>query len=300
MLENLLKSLRRKQSRRESLKRIRNGNQLENGVVNLHRLNPQNVGDFYCAPHHYFKNLKNSEVDIFGYREPNQEKLDHFVHSINNNSLIVGGGGLLNRGSFEKQMKLFEYLASKGKKIVLWGAGHNSKNKRDFQRLKYYNIDISKFGLAGTRDITAPGEYVPCVSCLHPIFNEKFETINEVGIVFHSKSLKNPSLIQKFSNIPSSSNNTDLRELINFIGSCENLITNSYHAMYWGMLLGKKVSVVPNSSKFFDFKYQPNLTSFENCLSEYKNADLYSGVKEECISINNDFYKRVSEYLELE
>jgi len=299
MLKSLLKSLKRKQSRRESLKRIREGNQFEKGVVNLHRLNPQNVGDFYCAPHHYFESLKNSEIDIFGYRETDTEKLNHFVDSINNNSLIVGGGGLLNRDSFEKQMKLFESLANKGKKVVLWGAGHNSKNSNNFKKLSKYNLDISQFGLAGTRDFSAPGEYIPCVSCMHPIFNENFDVTNELGIVFHSKSLKKESLIKKFSNIPSSANNTDLRKMISFIGSCENIITNSYHAMYWGMLLGKKVSVIPNSSKFFDFKYQPNFTTFENCLQEFKNANCYKGVKDESIALNKNFYSKVAEYLQL-
>ena len=300
MLEILLESLMRKRSRRQSLKRIRNGKQLDEGVTNLHRLNLQNVGDFYCAPHHYFESLKNSGLDIFGYQETDKEKLNHFVDSVNNNSLIIGGGGLLNRRSFEKQMKMFEHLATKSKKVVLWGVGHNSKNSNDFKKLSKYNLDISKFGLAGTRDFTAPGEYVPCVSCMHPVFEKNYETKHEIGIVFHTKSYKNPSLIDRFSKYPSSANNSNINELVSFIGSCEYLITNSYHSMYWGMILGKKVSVVPNSSKFFDFKYQPNFTSFETCLDDYKNAEFYTGVREECISINKNYYKKVSDYLELE
>ena len=299
MLKKFLDSLERKKSRRESLKRIKSSEQFNNGVVNLHRLNPENVGDFYCAPHHYFDTLKNTELDIFLYRETEKEKLDHFVNSINNNALIVGGGGLLNRGSFEKQMKLFEYLANRGKKVVLWGAGHNSKNSSDFKKLKNYNIDISKFGLAGTRDLSAPGEYVPCVSCMHPVFEKDYQTEHEVGIVFHTKSLKDQRLLDQFSKYPSSANNSDIEALTSFIGSVEHLITNSYHAMYWGMILNKKVSVVPNSSKFFDFKYLPNITSFENCLKDYKKAKRYSGVREESVEINKNFYHKVADYLEL-
>ena len=299
MLKKLLGSLERKKSRKESLKRIRESEQFDNGVVNLHRLNKENVGDYYCAPHHYFEKLKNTELDIFGYRETNRTKLDHFVISINNNSLIVGGGGLLNRGSFEKQMKLFEELASKGKKVVLWGVGHNSKNQRDFQKLSKYNIDISKFALAGTRDFSAPGAYLPCVSCMHPVFDTDYKTEHEVGIVFHTKSLKNVSLLEKFSQYPSSANNSDIDSLVSFIGSCEHLITNSYHAMYWGIILNKKVSVVPNSSKFFDFKYKPLVTSFENCLQDYKKAEKFTGVKEESIELNKNFYLKVADYLDL-
>ncbi|TQI70185.1 hypothetical protein JM79_1094 [Gramella sp. Hel_I_59] len=300
MLNSLIKSFQRKQSRRESLKRIQNANQTNMGVVNLHRVNPQNVGDFYCAPHHYFESLQNSELDIFGHRETDKSKLDHFVNSISRNSLIIGGGGLLNRGSFEKQMKVFEQLASNDKKVVMWGVGHNSKNSKNYRKIYQYNLDISKFGLAGTRDFSAPGEYVPCVSCMHPIFNESFSSKNELGIIFHTDSLKSPSLIEKFSSIPNIPNNASLEEVISLIGSCENIITNSYHGMYWGMLLKKKVSVVPNSSKFFDFKYQPNFTTFEDSLTDYKKAQSYDGILEECKSINQIFYHKVSEYLELQ
>ncbi len=299
MVKKFLDSLERKRSRRESLKRIRKADQSNDGVINIHRVNKQNVGDFYCAPHHYFEKLKNTELDIFGYRETDKAKLEHFVNSINSNALIVGGGGLLNRGSFEKQMKLFEELANRGKKVVLWGAGHNSKRSSDFKKLSKYNIDISKFGLAGTRDFTGPGEYLPCVSCMHPVFEKEYKTENELGIVFHTKSLKDKSLLEKFSEFPSSANNDDIEALVRFIGSCEHLITNSYHAMYWGMILGKKVSVVPNSSKFYDFKYSPNVTTFQNCLNDYKKAEAYSGIKEESIELNKEFYIKVADYLNL-
>ncbi|MCH4823552.1 polysaccharide pyruvyl transferase family protein [Gramella lutea] len=299
MVKKFLNSLERKKSRRRSLKRIRNSVQSNEDVINIHRINKQNVGDFYCAPHHYFDSLKNTELDIFLYRETEKEKQDHFVNTINKNSLIVGGGGLLNRGSFEKQMKLFEELAQRGKKIVFWGAGHNSKKTGDFKKLSNYNIDISRFGLSGTRDFTGPGEYVPCVSCMHPVFDREYSVENEVGIVFHTKSLKDEKLLQKFSILPSSANNDDIEELSGFIGSCEHLITNSYHAMYWGMILNKKVTVVPNSSKFYDFKYAPNISTFEDCLDEYKKARAYTGIREESIEINKKFYMKVADYLKL-
>lgn len=300
VFQKLSESIKRKKSRYISLKAIQNGEHYNNGVVNLHRIDPLNVGDLFCAPHNYFKSLKNTGIDLYGYSETDPARLENFVERIKENSIIVGGGGLLNRKSFENQLKTLEILADRGKKIVIWGAGHNSKNQRDFHKLKNYNIDIGKFGLAGTRDFSSPGEYIPCVSCLHPALKEDYGEKNEIGLLFHNKSLKNKNLIQRFSEYPKFTNNSNIYEMIGFLGSCEHIITNSYHGMYWGMLLNKKVSVIPNSSKFFDFKYSPNFTSFENCLEDFKKAKKYPGILEESIQLNLEFFEKVSDYLELE
>lgn len=299
MIKKLRNSIQRKRAGSRSLSRIRNSEQFQEGVINLHRLNPQNVGDYYCAPHHYFENLKGTGVDIFDYKETDRALQEDFVNKLSNNAIILGGGGLFNRKSFRKQIKTVQYLAENGKKTVVWGAGHNSKKTSDFNDLNTYGIDLSKFGLVGTRDFNKAEKFVPCVSCMHEVFQKEYETKNEVGVIFHNKSLRNKNLIDKFSNLPYSANNKNIGELVDFIGSCENIITNSYHAMYWAFLLEKKVTVVPNSSKFFDFKYQPNFSSFENALEDYKKAKAYTGILEECISINLQFYKEVREYLEI-
>lgn len=288
-------------SRKKSvvLKTVLENTQKNKGIVNLHRIDARNAGDFYSGPHLYFEKLKNTQLDIFDYKSPDDTVTDHWIEEVSENALIIGGGGLLNRNSFEKQMKLFEALASKGKKTVLWGVGHNSKNRKDFGKLFNYNVNVEKFGLVGTRDFNAPGEWVPCVSCMNPVFDKQYEISQEVGIIFHKKTLKQKSITSKFQDFPTTSNTTDLESLVDFIGKSDTIVTDSYHAMYWSMLLEKKVVVIPNSSKFFDFKYAPIISNFNSCLEDIKKAQRYSGLLSECRTINKNFANKVFNYLEI-
>jgi hypothetical protein len=69
--------------------------------------------------------------------------------------------------------------------------------------------------------------------------------------------------------------------------------------MYWSILLGKKTLVVPTTSKFYDFKYQPIITTYENFENDIKKASPYSGVLEECREINTKFANKVFNYLNI-
>jgi len=293
----VLKSLQRKYHKKKTLFDTLRHEQHNNGVVNIHRLDTKNVGDFYCAPHHYFDELKGKNLDIFAYKRKDKSIRENFVETVSNNGLVIGGGGLLNRNGFRKQMNLFEKLGEKGKKVVLWGVGHNSKEKETYDKVTGYNIDVSKFGLVGTRDKSMPGEYVPCVSCLHPIFDTKFTPIQETGIVFHKDTVKKPEIVALFRDYPTSSNTTNLEELINFIGVSERVVTDSYHVMYWSMLLGRKVVVIPNSSKFFDFQHRPVVTNFEDAVGAFAKAETYPELLAECREINRTFAAKAFDYL---
>ena len=143
------------------------------------------------------------------------------------------------------------------------------------------------------------GEWVPCVSCLHPVFDTEFEIKHDIAIIFHKKTLKKKHIIDKCSAFPAITNNSSFETMVTFIGNTETLITNSYHAMYWGMLLGKKVVVVPNSSKFFNFKYKPAISTFSTFKEDIKKAKSYSGLLEECREINLAFAGKVFNYLNL-
>lgn len=296
---NLINSLKRKWNRYDVTRKILNGNYFNESVVNIHRIDTKNIGDYYCAPHHYFEPLKGKYLDIFDYKNENEKIRSNYIEDVCNKSIIVGGGGLLNRGGFEMQLKLFEKISEKGKKIVLWGVGHNEKSKENYGKVSKYNIDINKFGLVGTRDYSMPGEFVPCVSCLHPIFDQKFDTKNEVGIVFHKDTLKKENITKKYQNFATSSNTTNLEDLIEFIGESENIITDSYHTMYWAMLMEKKVITIPNSSKFFDFKHQPIISNFDDALNHLNKGETFSGLLEECREINLKFSEKVFNYLNL-
>ena len=300
ILQNALSKVSRNSQKKQLIKSILHApKQYDNHVVNLHRYDPTNIGDFYCGPHHYFEQIKNTELDIFDYKRDSLEVRENWKDKIIQNSLIIGGGGLLNREGFEIQMDLFEKLGSKGKKTVLWGVGHNSKNSRTFGNVNKYSVDTSKFGLVGVRDYSMKEEWVPCVSCMHPIFDNLYEVKNEIGVIFHKKTLKNKSVVEKFSHFPCTSNEAIFEEVIAFIGATDTVLTDSYHAMYWSLMLGKKVMVFPNSSKFYDFKYQPVISTFSNFEKDLKKLQSYSGVLDECREINTKFAEKTFDYLNL-
>ncbi len=295
-ISSIFSSLQKTISSKIVLNTIARNSQENNGVVNIHRIDEKNIGDYYCAPHHYFDQLKES-LDIFDYKSLNPAIKQNFIDSISQNSLVIGGGGLLNRGSFDKQMHLFEKLSQKNKKMVLWGLGHNEKNPKAFGKVTKYNIDTQKFGLVGVRDYDMKEEWVPCASCLHPILDTKSEVINEIGLIFHKKTLNNPKVLGKFKNYPSTSNTTSLEDIISFIAKTDTVVTDSYHAMYWSMLMNKKVVVFPNSSQFFTFKYQPVFSSIDTFKLDCKKAQNYSGILEECRDINLKFSEKAFDYL---
>ncbi len=298
-MTKLIKSLQSKIRKRKVLRSTLSRKQENNGVINLHRMDSRNAGDWYCAPHHYFEELTNSALDIFDYKREDKEVRTNFIHKVSQNSLIIGGGGLLNRSGFSLQMKTLEKLPSLGKKTVLWGVGHNEKSPKTFGKVSQYSVDVNKFGLAGTRDYTMPGEFVPCVSCMHPLFDQTYQETQEFGIILHKDTLKKPKIITLFKNYPSTSNTTDIKAIIEFIGASQNIVTDSYHAMYWSMLMGKKVVVIPNSSKFYDFKYQPVISNFYDAVDAFAKAETFPTLLAECRSINRKFADKAFDYLNL-
>jgi hypothetical protein len=68
--------------------------------------------------------------------------------------------------------------------------------------------------------------------------------------------------------------------------------------MYWSLLLGKKVMVFPSSSKFFDFKYSPVISSFDRFRDDLPKLRRYTGVLEECREVNLAFAEKVFDYLD--
>lgn len=295
-VKNLITSPARTLRKIEVKNGLINSPQFNREIANIYRIDQANAGDYYSSPVHYFKELGNIQVDIFDFKNSADTNIEE---QISNNALIIGGGGLLNRNSFKFQIQTFEALAARGKKTVLWGVGHNSKYRKDFRKLDSYNIDPDTFGLAGTRDHTLSKEWVPCVSCMNPVFDKTYPAIRETGIILHKKTLKRSGTSAVFKGYPLISNSAKLERYVEFIGNSENIITDSYHAMYWGILLNKKVVVIPNSSKFFDFKYAPVISTFEDCIKDLKKAKAYSGVLEECRERNKLFAEKVFNYLEI-
>ncbi|MWB94486.1 hypothetical protein GON26_08930 [Flavobacterium sp. GA093] len=263
-------------------------------IVNVHRLNTHNSGDLMCAPYLYFDELKGyDKLDILDYKLHNPSKIVNWVKELLENDVVLGGGGLLDRHSFEESIAFLNILMKKGRKVVPWGVGHNNPS---FTASDTFYKQIAEFKLIGIRDDNILGtDWVPCVSCMNPVFDHNYEVKFDVGIIGHENIT-----IGNFDGLPYIPNNSKFEDLIQFIGSVETVVTNSYHAMYWGMLMKKKVIVIPNSSKMFSFKYKVPICNDITRFKDYLNKTIvYDELLQECREANSKFSHKVFDFLNL-
>lgn len=265
-------------------------------TISVHRLNTGNSGDLKCAPYLYFKELQDiNKVDVIGYLSKNIFNSIKWANDIKDSNIILGGGGLFDRPTFNHSIDVLIDLASKGKKVVPWGVGHNNAGMAP---TKTYFEQVKGFKLIGVRDYGIKNtDWVPCVSCMNNVFDKTYEPTHEIGVIEHEHIKLNS---KNNSDIPTILNNATFEEIISFIGSVEVLITNSYHAMYWGMLMKRKVIVIPNSSKMHSFKYQvPLCDDFNNYEKYLGKTQVYDGLLEECREKNIVFSEKCFDYLGL-
>lgn len=251
-------------------------------ILYSHRLDKDNPGDLWSTPKHYFfDDIKCDVVDVF--------KDNNFTKTYD--SYITGGGDILVSDkwlTFNK--RILDKI--KTKVNIVWGAGVNF----DHLGIKEY---LKSFNLIGTR--TFKKEYsdirysfVPCSSVMNTIFDKEVKEDKQVSLIHHFKRPLDINL--PYLSIKNKPNN--LEEVVNTIATSKTIITNSYHAAYWSMILNKRTIVMiehPNC-KLSTFKYKPfsyQKGNFDVTLLEEDYN--YKHVKEEFRDLNLDFYKKVKD-----
>ena len=215
-------------------------------LTNYHVLDPTNVGDLLSSPLQYF--------DFPGYSCQTQDIRNFDPDSVKNSHIIIGGGGLLYK-RFLPQIQSLCTTQGVGKRI-LWGVGQQSYgcDKSVLDPPFNYDAYTAHSDLVGIRDDKMPHDWVPCVSCMHPAFDKPRTIKHEVVAFSHKKFQINIPGIPRMTN-----ENSDLEEVLGFLGSGNTILTSSFHGAYWGTLLGRRVLAFPFSSKFFTLRHQPNL-----------------------------------------
>jgi hypothetical protein len=250
---------------------------VSNRLYEVHRRTRGNIGDFFCNPSRYFD-----------FRPITKKLTDEL--NVNNSTLIIGGGGLIHP-SFTP--KITELVEQKPKNIIVWSIGSNYAIDKD----KGYPAWLKEATLVGIRDfnisiINSPiGEYVPCVTCMHPAFNREYTIKHNKVYYLHARQTSSDA-VKLLEGKPQLTNKAkEFDRVIQFLGSGETIVTDSYHGAYWGMLLGRNVQVVPWSTKFKTFKHMPVL--LENILEE-SNDTMYIDpkYKDDCQKINKRFYDK--------
>jgi len=251
-------------------------------IYEVHRKVKNNVGDLYCNPSRYF-NIECASGELM-YND----------YPIEDNHLIVGGGGLIHK-KFSKHIQM---LTQKNPATTtLWAIGHNFST-RHVQKEKgdvYYPKWIEDCNLVGIRDWIEDYEkyYLPCVTCMHPAFEKQYSERHEVVYFTHAFKSKftNPD------NHPYIKNNIiNFEKIISFLGSARNIVTDSYHGAYWAQLLGKNVQVLSWSVKFDHMKYQPHFIQSINEPFKKTNNSV-DGFLDECKDYNVKFYQKFLDLL---
>ncbi|MCL1903952.1 MAG: polysaccharide pyruvyl transferase family protein [Oscillospiraceae bacterium] len=216
-------------------------------------------------------------------------------------AVIIGGGGLLNNNKVKWNAKIFvliEHCKKNNIKLFCVGAGmHKYKNIKEISR----PINFDDFVLSGIRDynfIDTDGrkiEYLPCTTCMSPLFDKRYDVVREFGVV---QQHKNRIVDIDVNNYESIRTIGHISQMLSFIGSCETLLTNSYHATLWAQLIGRRVILVNAWANKFDYMRHMPIRFSGNLTKDRERSELYLDFLRESRSIVNSFVQRILEHLE--
>jgi len=303
--------------------------------VVAHRMDPNNVGDIASNPLQYFLNRDEYEIiDVAHIGEiPYKENVplivggggligNEFIGNDYLNELLESpdrsqlermwqdSWTLCNTGykdvydDFYKRYQILihetlEKLKPVDKPRFVWGAGHNSDGEIPFEKIKWPKA-LSKYKLVGLRDYHSSSrfQWVPCSSCMHPAFDQKYTIKNDVIWFEHKKQM-----IKDFGQDPiprfiNTGNN--IEQTIELLGSANIILTNSYHGAYWGSLLKKQVIIVGGtwSSKFKFIKHAPIILDKREDWKNFRDtAPIWENALEECRQANKNFWKQIKDSL---
>lgn len=249
----------------------------------IRAVDPRNTGDFNCSPIQYFED---SFKDYVCFQHCISERIDW--NAIKPHDWIILGGGGLFEITESCQQNINHLLARTSGRVISWACGHNKHvGDNDVQT----EIEYKKFALFTVRDygyMSVCGElerYLPCVSCMNPAFDANFNKpiLRNIGIIEHHVFPINMHGYDKITNA------IMIKQILEFIGTSEIIITNTYHAVYWATLLNKKVILYGKFSNKFDyFKYKPVEYSGD-LQGDILKARTYSNALEESRDLNTAF-----------
>lgn len=248
-------------------------------IHNVHRIDHGNLGDMMCSPLRYFDLGPWRQVDIDGTEFPTSEPV------------IIGGGGLIHGDEWPKKL---EALIEGTEKTVIWGIGSNVHGETITTTPEW----VGRAGIVGIRDYGTKFDYVPCPSCMHQAF-DRHRVVSPKRRFLIYEHAGFPIPISGIVRINNNQPEDAFEDVIAFMAQGETVISNSFHGLYWAMLLNRAaVCVMPISSRFYGFKYPPTFSPVESCTSAA--GSVHPEYLGECRESNIRFFKKVSDYLRTE
>ena len=268
--------------------------------ISVFRKDPKNVGDWWSRPATYLPLKAQENADLVAEEPiPNEPGI-----------VILGGGGL-GREAFEPYLKR---LARPDRKytIIAWGVGADSVTRKkqlmpgpeDMAALTAYFDDMDEIGTRIHSSDNYGGDaryrWVPCASCLSPLFQELRgrPAKRRIGIYEHLREPLTPHIGQGgrlwakwFGRYDIASNRgMDLEAKLTFLADSEYVLTNSYHGVFWGTILGRKVICAPFKNGLFSFRHMPTYLGANGLDAALDQARAYPEALEECQAANHAFH----------
>lgn len=217
-----------------------------------HLRRTDNIGDHACSPFDYFDW---GDATVSDLRDNNTPDYDVGIY----------GGGKIFRG-----LSTYNGVRrSKGAINIAWGVG----TVQSFPISLRYMQARRKMDIIGSRDYgDTRYTYAPCASCMSPLFDTP--PAPEHDVVFYAHAGKTAKMgLNIPDDMPTANNHcASLEEALNFIASGRTVVSNSYHGVYWALLLGRRVLCVPFSNKFGGYRLPPHYAKPANWQTEVKNA----------------------------
>jgi len=252
-------------------------------IINIKIIPPEkNIGDLMCSPLSYFPfNQPSRVIDILHVKKGDISADD---------VVIFGGGGIMFY-----LMKFFSIVSmckKKGAITVAWGIGENDHKGTEPQGISGL---VGSFDLCGMRDKQYKNNWLPCVSCMHPAFNNIYEQTEDIVVYSHHQGKIESNYPTMYNRLYSSNTEDYFKNVIKFLGSASIVVTNTYHGMYWATLLGKLVILYkPFSSRFGGFPYNVEvIDSLEGIPDALERSVSHSNALEECREANVAFAEQV-------
>lgn len=239
--------------------------------VNVYHYKANNIGDLKCGPEQYFD---------FPSMFPATFKDD--ISDCDN--IIIGGGGV-----FAQAKHVADNIKCLKRNLIAWGIGLPPRSARDSVVLK----TAQNFTLFSTRSFEWRDtfRFVPCVSCMDSVFNTKYTVKHDVAVFSHRKKTPILKMQTDFPQMDNSEQN--FIEVIKFIASTDILVTSSFHGVYWGQLLGKKIVCIPYNHKFASFEQVPTIATEADWQENIHKARRHSSQLDEYRSLNRKYYEDV-------
>lgn len=248
-------------------------------IVFKHHRETNNLGDAVCSPYEYFDDLSSRGV-----------AMDLARRTPKTRAVVYGGGKIV--GGLHKTFGRFDIEA---KHRIAWGV---STVQSSVLSLKYWRA-FRRLDLVGSRDWGDDRfPWVPCATCMSPLFDRpQPETQDVVLYLHHWKS--DAQRVNRSEGVPVlENNNTSLDETIDFLASGRVVVSNSYHGVFWGLILGKKVLCLPFSKKFSHYRIPPGYADPSTWTNEIHKAQGSDELLELCRDASNSFANTVRERID--